>query len=193
MKAYYEKQEQQKPDRNEEFLQRLSSVDRGDLAVLKRNAGNTIAESRGAMKAFYNILPYGIADSPNEEVFFIVATLYGHNKYHFDGDFGLTMKRLKERAGSESIDSRMAALLDSEFDIVDGFKPGGGELAYRIRQCVKLAGSHEIGVDWLRLLQDLKFWNNPEKKVQKRWARSYFGYGKPAENNDQSINKEVKV
>lgn len=195
-----ENQEEKKLDKNEEFLQRLkklSDEDKGSLAALKRNAGNTIAESRGAMKAFYGILPYGIADSTYEEVYFIVATLYGHNKREFNGNFGQTMRKVKELTKSESIDHRMAVLLDSEFDIVDGFKPGGGELAYRIRQCVKLANSHEVGVDWLKLLKDLESWNSQKKLVQKKWARSYFGYGtsteNKAENNNQVSNQEVKA
>jgi CRISPR system Cascade subunit CasB len=183
--------------KDEEFLERLKTLSetaRGDLAVLKRNAGNTIAESHGAMKAFYNILPFGIADSPNEEIYFLIATLYGHNnKNRFTGDFGQSMRHVKESSGSESIDQRMATLLDCDFGIVDGYKPGGGEFAYRIRQCVKLANSHEVGVDWLRLLQDLKFWNYQERRVQKRWARSYFGYGKPANEQVQTSNQEVKV
>ena len=196
MTATTDTKEHQKIKKDEEFLENLKKTaesDRGDLAILTRNAGNTIAESRGAMKAYYNLLPYGIADSPNEEIYFLVATLYGHNKYHFTGNFGQTMKRVKESANSESIDHRVATLLDSEFDFIDGIKPGGGEFAYRLRQCVKLANGHEVGVDWYRLLQDLKFWGYPEKRVQKNWARSYFGYGKPEETNVQNVKPEVHV
>ncbi|CAJ36457.1 type I-E CRISPR-associated protein Cse2/CasB [Methanocella arvoryzae] len=196
MTAPNENKEHQKSKKDEEFLANLAKMaesDRGGMAILKRNAGNTIAESRGAMKTFYSLLPYGISDSPYEEIYFLIATLYGHNKYRFTGDFGQTMKLVRESSNSESIDQRVSTLLDSEFNIVDGIKPGGGELAYRLRQCVKLASGHEIGVDWYRLLQDLKYWGYPEKRVQKRWARSYFGYGKPVESETKESKEEAKA
>ncbi|MHA1253498.1 MAG: type I-E CRISPR-associated protein Cse2/CasB, partial [Candidatus Helarchaeota archaeon] len=96
------------------------------------------------------------------------------NNYSFTGDFGKTMRLVRNRAGTESINARFAALLDSDFDIVGNIYYGGGALAFKLRQCIKLANSHEIGVDWYQLLKDLKFWTHPSKFIKKRWARSYF-------------------
>lgn len=159
----------------EEFLKNLSGLSRGEKATLRRNAGNTIGESRGAMPTFYRVLPPGVAGGHNEEIYFLVATLYAMNEYKGSGNFGETMLAVRKK-GSESIDNRMSVLLDSDFDKIDGYQPGGGELAYRMRQCIKLAESKEEGIDWVRLINDLEFWTHPSKKVQKRWADSYFGY-----------------
>lgn len=172
----------------EYFLSRLSGLDRGELAILKRNAGNTIAESRGASTIFYRILPAGVADGRNEEVYFLIATLYGHNGFMTKGDLGTTMRRVKTKSGSDSIDHRIAVLIDSDMDLIDGHKPGGGELAYRLRQSVKLANGHEVGVDWLQLLKDLERWQYPEKRVQKAWARSYFGHEKETAKEEIANN-----
>lgn len=173
------------PSKEEAFVAKLSMLNPGDLAILKRNAGNTLAESHGAIPVFYRILPYELAGKHYEEIFFLIATLYGLNKYRMTGDFGLTMRRVKEKA-SESVDHRFMVLLDSDFDTIDGNRPGGGELAYRLRQCVKLANSKEVGVDWVRLLKELQYWRHENKYVQKRWASSYFGQRPADENKNQN-------
>jgi hypothetical protein len=80
----------------------------------------------------------------------------------------------------------MAILLDSEFDLIDGYQPGGGEMAYRLRQCIRLADSKEVGVDWTKLIKDLIFWTHPGKNVKKRWANSYFGYASPQVNDKET-------
>jgi CRISPR system Cascade subunit CasB len=170
----------------EYFLSRLRELDRGEIAILKRNAGNTIAESRGTYKIFYRIFPPWISNSRNEEVFFLIATLYGLNDYAIKGDFGTTMRWVKAKSPTDSLDHRISVLLDSDFDLIEGYRPGGGEMAYRLRQCVKLANGHGIGVDWPKLLGDLQRWQYPEKRVQKAWARSYFGHEKPNEEEQKN-------
>lgn len=169
-------------DRAAEFVQTLAELERGDLARLRRNAGETIGSARGVAGLFYKMLPDGVAGGRDEEIFFLVATLYGLNfKYHHSGDFGTTMARIKEESRSANIDRRMAILLDSEFGLVDGWRPGGGELAYRLRQLVKLAAGKRVGVEWPLLLRHLTAWNHPDRRVRKRWAQSYYGGARTAE------------
>ena len=156
------------------FVERLSKLPRSDLAILKRSAGLTLADSRNAAGTFYRLY-FGGANDRDEEVFFLVATLYGLNPRGFGGDFGATMRSLVAKGMSrDAVDRRMTMLLDSELDLIDGFRPGGGELAYRLRQCVKLAVSRDVGVNWAELLDDLRKWNHQGKRTQKKWARSYF-------------------
>lgn len=156
------------------FVSALRALDRGELAVFRRNAGRTIAESRDALGLFYRVLPPDKVGSRDEEVYFLVATLFALNDRPHSGDFGTTMLELARRRRSrDGVDRRMSALLDSEFGSVDG-RPAGGEMSYRLRQCVRLARSHEVGVDWPRLLADLVWWGHSERRVRKQWARSYF-------------------
>ncbi len=168
-----------------EFVKRLATLPRGELALLKRNAGNTLAESRNAIGIFYRILPPSKQNGPDEEIYFLVATLYGCNKSTGTGDFGSVMRQVKGGASEVSgtgIDRRMSILLDSEFDLLDGYRHGGGEMAYRMRQYSLLAASKEIGIDWGQLLHDLCLWQQPGKQVRKQWARSYFGIQANREN-----------
>jgi CRISPR system Cascade subunit CasB len=172
------------------FINQLQKLNRGELAQLRRNAGNNIAESRQCTGIFYRMLPPGIMTGRDEELYFLVATLYGLNKYSFRGDFGKTLKGVKAVSSSKNLDRRITILLDSQFDIIDGFRIGGGEMAYRLRQLVRLAEGHQIGVDWARLLYDLTKWNSPEKWIQKQWARSYFGE-KDFENQNDETKREA--
>lgn len=155
-----------------EFLARLKQLDRGDLAILRRNAGENLATSRRATGVFYGLLALG--SRVHDEIYFLVATLYGLNDRSFTGDFGQTMKMVKLASGKDSLDVRMKILLDCDLDVTDGRLHGGGELGYRLRQAVKLAASHEVGVDWAQLIHHLDHWRHPGRWVQKAWARSYF-------------------
>lgn len=168
------------------FIERLAKLDRGDMAVLKRSAGSTLAEARNAMSVFYRIYPARSGDR-DEEIFFLIATLYASNPQSLAGNFGITMKAIRNNGGSpEAVDRRMSVLLDSEFDVIDGFRNGGGEMAYRLRQCVKLAASKQVGVNWPQLIGDLRFWGHPSRRVRKQWARTYFGETKFALINSEN-------
>jgi len=154
-----------------EFVARVRALDRGELAALKRNAGRTLGEARGVMW-FYRLLDP--RDRWNPEIAFLVATLMGLNQHEGIGNFGKSMRELARRHNADSVDRRFRILLDSQFGLVDGRRPGGGELAYRLRQIVKLAASKEVGVDWPQLLADLRQWTHPDKWVQRKWAESFY-------------------
>lgn len=176
------------------FIDRLETLSSGDRAVLKRNAGNPLAETRGgAMAVFYRALPFGIR-SNEEELWFIVATLRFLNRYKIEAiedgyvkDFGWTLSKLNKAYDSDSLDIRVRGLLDCRLN------EGDGVLAHRLRQMVKLANSKSIPVDWECLLKELLSWEHPERWVQKKWARSYFNSrlkqevnGENAENADEN-------
>lgn len=175
-----------------QFCERLRQLDRGERAALHRNAGNTVAESRDVLGLFYRILPLPIAGSRAEEVYFLVATLFDADLPTCSGDFGSTMRQVRtaraggneSEAGGGGLDRRMSILLDSEFGLADG-RPGGGEFPFRLRQCVKLAAASGVGIDWPRLLEHLTFWQHPDRWVQKRWARSYYGESHGSEEASQ--------
>jgi|LFRM01.2.fsa_nt_gb CRISPR system Cascade subunit CasB len=113
---------------------------------------------------------------PQEEIYFLLATLYPLNDGQApNGDFGSSFAQLRMKRESESLDRRMNILLDSDFDWDAQGRLKGGELGFRLRQAVKLLASEDIGVNWVVLLEDLLRWSHPDKYIQKRWARSYYG------------------
>lgn len=161
-------------------LKELRKNDRGRMAALRRNAGEPLT-GRGTAW-FYSLLPQN--RKKYREVYFLVATLFDLNR--IDGtsrDFGSTMFRLATAMQKSAKDfRRFHILLDAEFDTVydreDSDEPwsqGGGELAYRLRQMVKLSASKGVGIDWAELLVDLCHWSHTNRAIQKKWARSFFG------------------
>jgi len=163
------------------FIGELARLERGRLAALRRNVGNSLCEARG-IAWFYGLLNR-YAKPWNEEAYFLIATLFAADKDAIDGktaskgDLGATLRALRAKSGASTseaspLDRRFNILLDADFDA-----KMGGELAFRLRQLTKLVISKKepsARIYWAQLLHDVKFWNGDRKAVQKRWARSYF-------------------
>lgn len=56
------------------------------------------------------------------------------------------------------------ALLDSDRE----------DLPRRLRQVVSLLKATDLGLDWELLLADLRRWEHPLRRVQRRWARDFW-------------------
>jgi len=168
----------------DEFVGRLETLTqrdskRADLARLRRCAGRSLSECPEVFQLFYRLLPYPVrGDDREEERYFLVATLFALDPRPSGArDFGACMGAVagSRGAGREGIDRRMAILLDAP----------GDDLAFRLRQVVALAASADIGINWRSLLSDVLWWDHPARRVQRRWARSYFG-GTPATDSEMT-------
>lgn len=146
------------------FIGKLRQLDPGDRARLKRNAGETLESSRQVLSLFYRLLPYGVP-AYQEEVYFLVATLYPLAEECSSGDFGASLHRARgEEKYAKGLDRRVENLLDADM----------GQLPFRLRRSVQFLHSQRVRVNWVGLLDDLLWWSHPDRKVQQRWARSYF-------------------
>ena len=146
------------------FVSKLRQLEPGERAQLKRSAGETLANSRQVMGLFYRLLPFGV---PNyqEELYFMVATLYPFTEECASGDFGSSLQRARVvEKNSKGLDKRVEILLDADM----------GQLSFRLRRSVQFLHSQRVRVNWTGLLDDLLWWSHPDRKVQQRWARSYF-------------------
>lgn len=143
----------------------------GSLALLRRNAGESLSTSRNVLSAFYKLQP----PPKYLEQYFLVATLFDLNRARLiPGDMGDTM-RLTRLQSSDSFERRFLVLLGSAFDA----EAEVNELAYRLRQLVKIAGSKEVGLNWPVLLADLCLWDDARKPVQKKWAANFYQLNAP--------------
>lgn len=85
------------------------------------------------------------------------------------------LRRLAKTApGAER---RFVQLLDSDAD----------ELAWRLRQIIQLVASQGVALDWPALLSDMIGWGHPDRYVQTKWAR--FFWGSSAENDASPPNQ----
>lgn len=147
-----------------QFVKRLETLEPGDRARFKRNAGRCFAEARDVSGLFYRLLPYGVAPQ-EEEMYFLVATLFplasGGGKENFGGSL---RSARKARENTKGLDRRIETLLDAD----------DSQLSFRLRQAVHYLQSNRIPINWELLLSDLLHWTHPERYVQRHWARSYF-------------------
>lgn len=160
-------------DLAEEFVDRLEQLNPGERARLKRNAGNTMAQSRGVLPIFFRILPYGIPRY-QEPWYFLTATLFPLAEPGGGGNIGqaLRLARRKHPEREKGYDRRFEVLLDADDE----------QLPFRLRQIVRLLDSADIKINWPLLIKDLQHWDNPRRYIQERWARSY--YAKELENEN---------
>ena len=150
------------------FVENLVKLTPGERAMLKRNAGNRLTESRGAMGLFYNqILPYGVK-AQSEDWYFLVATLYPLEKESayssLPDSFGGSLRQVRTSENENGLNRRVERLLDADEQ----------QLYFFLRQAVHYITSQRGRVHWGNLLQDLLNWSRPERRVQQRWARDYF-------------------
>lgn len=168
-------QERETDERIAIFINRLGTLETGEKARLKRDAGKTITEAQN-MGLFYRILReiYGLSPA-QEEMYFLVATLYPlADNSNSVGNFGAVLHRIraaKQRSNepTKSLDRRIEVLLDADIS----------QLPFRLRQAVKLLISteKEVYINWQKLLEDLLKWNWPSRSIQKEWAHEYFAPG----------------
>jgi CRISPR type I-E-associated protein CasB/Cse2 len=166
----------------EKFLNNLAGLNAGAKARLKRDAGKELAEAH-SIGLFFRVLPYGLSAS-QEEIYFLVATLYPLADNSDAKNFGASLKTLRQskkrqRKPTESMDKRFEVLLDAN----------KGQLPHRLRQTVKFlkSGEQKIGVNWEQLLKDLLGWQHPSRFVQKQWAREYFALPNPKTEENISV------
>lgn len=157
------------------FIGYLESLrDRGDraaLATLRRALGK---EPGAAPEAYPIVMPYvpEHAGERIERIYFLVGSLFAlHPKswLRVEGDrsprdFGASMRVLAERRPGGGVERRFGALLACS----------ESELGEHLRHAVALLKSGGVGVDWVRLISDLKEWTYERRPAQRRWARSFW-------------------
>lgn len=146
-------------------LRRLAKdEDRGALAALRRGLGQppgTVAEMHP------HVVPY-LDDAAwrDRDRFYIVGALFGlHSAPHGLGNMGAVFRRVADASNSESIEKRFLALLKSHRE----------DLFDHLRHAVALAGGKDVPVNWQQLLRDLAWWDHEDRRVQRNWAREFWG------------------
>lgn len=153
------------------FVRNLEELEPGERARLKRSAGKSLAEATSAIGLFYRVLPYSVPRY-QDEMYFLVATLYAIRYREQEimkstNNFGASLRLARDNDPDKNkgLDRRVEILLDSE-------QPE--QLAYRLRQAVRLLKARDVPINWHQLLQDLLRWERYGHYVQQNWSRSYF-------------------
>lgn len=157
------------------WLEDLNARDTKLRAVLRRS----LAFDPGThIPAFPYVEPFltGEAKDWRRQMNYLVAGLWA--AHWREGRIGAAMPLSKACAQhqiatvSTSTERRFIHLLDSD----------RAQLPHRLRQVVTLL--HDQPIDFQLLLNDLLFWNSPDKRVQNAWARTFYRTVTPTEAID---------
>lgn len=174
-------------------------------ASLRRNQGDPLEDARD-VEWFRNFMARWheqpeMQGTPSDGIVFLVATLFADDRAALDyiakneelpvgqrnlgaslddvekvrdndaHNAKLSLKPDPQRRESR-FERRLRMLLDADLAI-----DGKGELAFRLRQCVRLVLAERDGrtrIDWARLLYDLSRWNYDTRPARREWAQSFY-------------------
>ncbi len=172
---------------SKKFVTMLGKLEDGDRAKLKRNAGQTLNDSRDVMGLFYNKLLREVQiDKWDEETYFLVATLYPFDKQRGRPDevtndeadgvgetavspthtpsFGKSLRDIRTEKNGNGLDRRVERLLDAD----------ASQMPFYLRREVNFVTNEGGTINWATLLDDLLKWDHPDRYIQRNWARDYF-------------------
>ncbi|MCY4089568.1 MAG: type I-E CRISPR-associated protein Cse2/CasB [Caldilineaceae bacterium] len=161
-----------KTERFVEYLLGLEErKDTGALAALRRGLGRMPGT---APEMHRYVVPWSNGESSRwrEDVFYIVAALFAYHPIHWSRDkearsnLGDSFARLRHAEGvsQEGIERRFTGLLSVHME----------DLHVHLRHAVSLLKSKTIPIDWVRLLDDLKYWGHEDRLIQRNWARAFW-------------------
>jgi CRISPR type I-E-associated protein CasB/Cse2 len=151
------------------FWRRLFAIrereDRAALAKLRRAVASPVD---GDVFAVLGDALGEVRDRDLDAHLFIACLFAIHPTRGSGESLGGSMHRLrlklKLRVGADSLDGRFAAILNSDAEDLPG----------RLRHIIRLLASHDVTVDYPRLLHDMLRWGADDRHVQRCWARDYW-------------------
>lgn len=165
------------------YLKHLAArQDRAALAHLRRGLGRKPGESM-EMYPYVGRFITEKTNASHDRAVFLVSALFADysNAAQNVGDLGRSVLQLAKDTGSDSIERRFVALLDAEAD----------DLHYYLRQMVGLLKANDIPVNWNTLFNDIRFWGSPNRGVQRKWARSFWGNAETNKTTDPQTGENI--
>lgn len=155
------------------LTQSVEREDRAALAALRRALGTTPGSRPEAARVLYRLLPANVPQWRERDCWLLAGlfALHPRSLEHPPGGYGLTLadslRQLArvEAVSSEGVERRLIALLNAEREDLDD----------HLRHAVAQLRAHDVGVDYVQLLRDLRGWGAEERWVQRRWSRAYWG------------------
>ena len=162
------------------YLQKLADgQERGALASLRRGLGQppgTVADMYRYVEPFLGQERRGLRES----AFYLVAALFAlHPKSIEFGNMGVHMAKARSEGGEDALERRFTALLAAHPD----------DLPDYLRQAVSFLKSKDVPINWNQLIWDLQKWNDEDRRIQKEWARSFWGGRQSTEQPKNSNNQ----
>lgn len=161
------------------FLDALGQLSQRELALIKhRRAG---AVPRAIPPHVLLEIPEGMEDAPYE----MTAWLYARYPVVAGerGNMGALMRVLNARNPNQGAEQRFMGMLNRNLDTLR--KP--------LEWTLPMAMQEKLSVDWRQLLDDLIRWEEPDRPVQRAWARSFWGQTLPDGETDPELTMAEAV
>ena len=164
--------QQRKGERFVEYLLGLGDrKDRGALAALRRG----LERSPGTAPEMHRYVASwadGEQSRWREDIYYMVAALFAYHPLHWGeerngwSNLGASFAMLQRAEGvsEEGVERRFTALLSVHVE----------DLHVHLRHAVSLLKSKGVPIDWVRLLDDLKYWGHEDRLIQRNWARAFW-------------------
>ncbi len=152
------------------FIQYLVSLqeddDRGALADLRRGLGQPPGTAPSMYPYVVRYLPSDVSRR-EEHAYYLVGALFAyHDKKGGQGNMGAHFAATRDsNSDNTAVERRFTALLAAHPD----------DLPFYLRQAVSYLKSKDQPIDWDQLFYDLRYWHYNDRRVQKQWARSFWG------------------
>ena len=160
------------------FFERANVLPSGERAALRRSAGKRYENAGGmAIASFMRIMSRGVQVYEEDIWFAVVCCSCIWQKPKQGAPFERALKVLE----GDGIKRRLASILDENWN-------EDSLLYLKLYRLMKMLERKGVCPDFNQLLSDLLAWNHPERYVQKRWAREYFGGADL--NNDNNKEEE---
>ena len=160
------------------FFQNINRLTTGDRAALKRSSGTRLNDSDAkAFGVFYKVLPRGVPEW-QEDKWFTIACLTCLSQPNTENGQLIEKAMHKQKSDSDSFENRVISLLDCEWD-------EDGRMNTKLTRMIKLLKSKNSIIDTRALLNDLLYWDHPDRFVQKKWARAFQNIKENEESGDK--------
>ena len=151
------------------FIRRLQELatnqDRGALAALRRGLGRPPGAAAEMFRYVEPWLPER-RSADQEAAYYLIASLFAmHPKSVSEGNLGQHLASIRKEGADDALERRFSALLAAHPD----------DLPNYLRQAVSMLKSKETPINWDQLLRDVQAWDAPDRRVQKAWARAFWG------------------
>jgi len=147
--------------------------DRGALAALRRGLG----QPPGTVAAMYPyVVPWLPADAPpwQEAAYYLIAALFAlHPAPGGTGNLGESFRQAQDTEPPPAGEAQRISPVERRFTALLAAHPD--DLPDHLRQTVSFLKSKEVAINWHQLLVDVQEWNRPDRRVQKEWARTFWG------------------
>lgn len=158
------------------FFARLDRLRDGDRVALRRSAGRLLQNApMSAYQAFVGCVPF--EGAPGKDRWFLPACVYcDQDSKQPVTDLPVLYQRMViagELGGSD--DRRWASILST------GWDDSSGLLVQKLAMLIRRMHSAGRNVDCTRLIDDLVWWNHPNRLVQMRWAQAVAKEAQSAE------------